>query len=137
MSVIPSPVERVALVFGASGITGWAILREASHPTNTSFRRIVGLSNRPIDPSQLLLLDSTRITLASGVDLNAGVDQVTAGLSGIDGIEHVTDVFFAGRYRTSRHCSITRGLQQALTLFFFFQPTSSPREHQTLRDMRS
>jgi len=98
MSVALNPLERVALVFGASGITGWAIMREASHLTNNSFRRIIGLSNRPTDPSQLLLPDSNKITFASGVDLSAGVDQVTAALSGIDNIENVTDVFFAGRY---------------------------------------
>jgi len=130
MSAVLNPLERVALVFGASGITGWAILREVSHPTNTSFRRVIGLSNRPTDPSQLLLPDSDKITLASGVDLSAGVDQVTAGLSRIDNIEHVTDVFFAGGYLQTLFGSHRN------TSLDLVQPTSSLREHQTWRDMR-
>ncbi|KAK3374768.1 hypothetical protein B0H63DRAFT_256100 [Podospora didyma] len=96
MSTTPSFTGRAALVFGASGITGWAVLREAlRYPTTQSFSRIIGLSNRPLDRSQLLLPDDPRLCLASGVDLNAGPDQVVAELSRIDGIQDVTDVFFA------------------------------------------
>ncbi|KAK0727776.1 hypothetical protein B0T26DRAFT_738348 [Lasiosphaeria miniovina] len=75
--------DRTALVFGASGITGWAVLHESLHyPTTDSFFRLV-------------LPDDDRLILASGVDLGAGVDAAAAGLSGIEGIKGVTDVFFA------------------------------------------
>jgi hypothetical protein len=93
----PKPEGRTALVFGASGITGWAIVREALlYPTPTAFRRVIGLSNQPIDRSQLLLPEDDRINLISGVDLTASLDTVADSLSGIEGIKDVTDVYFAG-----------------------------------------
>ncbi len=98
MSPAPSQDTRTALVFGASGITGWAVLRETlRYPTGTAFRHIIGLFNRPVNRAQLYLQDDERLTLASGIDLRASVDQVAESLSKIDGIGDVTDVYFAGR----------------------------------------
>ncbi|KAH6661843.1 hypothetical protein B0J14DRAFT_663125 [Halenospora varia] len=67
-----------ALVFGASGITGWAIAKEAlKYPTPTTFDQVIGFTNRP------------------GIDLSAGISQVQAGLEKIHGIEGVTHVYFS------------------------------------------
>ncbi|KAF2095426.1 hypothetical protein NA57DRAFT_79153 [Rhizodiscina lignyota] len=91
-----SRLDRTALIFGASGITGWAIVREAvQYPTPETFRRIIGLTNRPFDRNTSLLPDDNRIELVAGLDLSAGPEAVTAKLREVPGIEEVTDVFFA------------------------------------------
>ncbi|KAL6864635.1 hypothetical protein J3F83DRAFT_147094 [Trichoderma novae-zelandiae] len=96
MSFVSAIENRTALVFGASGITGWAILREAlKYPTATTFNHVIGLTNRPLDQTKSFLPDDSRLTLAHGVDLTASVDDVVAKLAGIDGIKDVTDVYFA------------------------------------------
>jgi nucleoside-diphosphate-sugar epimerase len=97
MSSAPAIANRTALVFGASGITGWAILREAlKYPTSSTVHRVIGLTNRPLDRSKSFLPEDNRLVIVSGVDLTAAVDDVVAKLAGIDGIKDVTDVYFAG-----------------------------------------
>ncbi len=95
------PLRRMTgalpLYCGASGITGWAILREAlSYPGETAFKRVIALFNRPVNRSELLLPEDDRITIASGINLTDSVQDVAAALSAIDNIDDVTDVFFAG-----------------------------------------
>lgn len=97
MSPTSTATNRTALVFGASGITGWAILREAlNYPTPSTFHKIIGLTNRPMNRSKSFLPEDDRLVTVPGVDLTAAVDDVAAKLAGIDGIEDVTDVYFAG-----------------------------------------
>ncbi|RFU74718.1 hypothetical protein TARUN_7530 [Trichoderma arundinaceum] len=96
MSPVSAITNRTALVFGASGITGWAILREAlEYPTTTAYNRIIGLTNRPLDRSTSFLPDDNRLTLVHGIDLTGSIDDVVAKLGDIDGIKDVTDVYFA------------------------------------------
>jgi hypothetical protein len=84
-----------ALVFGASGITGWAVAREAlQYPTSTTFDRIIGLTNRPLTISEAILPEDKRLELHGNVDLSAGVSAVEARLKQVDGIEGVTHVYF-------------------------------------------
>ncbi|GFP58591.1 hypothetical protein ACSS6W_005860 [Trichoderma asperelloides] len=92
----PTIANRTVLVFGASGITGWAILREAlKYPTPSTFSNVIGLTNRPLDRSKAFLPEDSRLAIVHGVDLTAAVDDVVAKLAGIDGIKDVTDVYFA------------------------------------------
>ncbi|KAM0511408.1 hypothetical protein ACHAPE_009923 [Trichoderma viride] len=96
MSPASTVANRTALVFGASGITGWAILREAlNYPTTSTFHKVIGLTNRPLDRSKSFLPEDDRLVIVPGVDLTTAVDDVAAKLASIDGIEDVTDVFFA------------------------------------------
>jgi hypothetical protein len=93
--------SRTALVFGASGITGWAIMREAvRYPTSETFSHIIGLTNQPQFSSSWssFLKEEERAVLVSGVDLTAGVGAVVEKLKGIENIGTVTDVFFSGVY---------------------------------------
>lgn len=86
-----------ALIFGASGITGWALARQALvYPTPAAFARVVALTNRPLDRAAALLPDDARLALHSGVDLTQDAESVKAALGGIEGIEHTTHVYFAG-----------------------------------------
>lgn len=86
-----------ALIFGASGISGWAILQECLiYPTKTTFSRVIGLTNRPLDAKDALMpSDDKRWELHSCFDLTKGVDTVAEKLKGIKDIEGITHVYFA------------------------------------------
>ena len=85
-----------ALVFGASGISGWAIVREAlCHP----FSRIVAISKNPIHPEQFTLLplaDVSRIHCYS-INLRRDPKTVYEQLQSIEDIDKVTHVYYAGK----------------------------------------
>jgi hypothetical protein len=86
-----------ALVFGASGITGWAVAKEAlKYPTPSTFDQVIGLTNRPLSKEEALLPADERLQLYSGIDLTAGSSQVEEKLKNIEGIEGVTHVYFSG-----------------------------------------
>jgi hypothetical protein len=94
----PSNPSYRALVFGASGITGWAIVQEAlKYPSPRTFDKVIGLTNRPLRKSEALLPEDGRLELYSGVNLSGGASKVEASLKKIDGIQGVTHVYFCGR----------------------------------------
>ncbi|KAH8805146.1 hypothetical protein F5884DRAFT_441544 [Xylogone sp. PMI_703] len=85
-----------ALVFGASGITGWAILQEAlRYPQPNTFDRVIGLTRRPLTKSEASLPDDERLVLHSGIDLTSEPNSLVERLKKIDGIDKVTHVYFA------------------------------------------
>lgn len=85
-----------ALIFGASGITGWSLMREClTYPTKDTFSRVIGLTNRPLNPKDAMLPDDSRWELHSGMDLTKDVEDVVRLLKGIEGIEKTTHVYFA------------------------------------------
>ena len=85
------------LVFGASGITGWAIAKETlSYPTDDTFDRVIALSNRPLKREDVLFPADDRLRLYSVIDLAARGEKVATSLALIDGIEGVTHVYFSG-----------------------------------------
>lgn len=97
--MISIPTHR-ALIFGASGITGWAVAKEAlNYPNSTSFDQVIGLTNRPLTKEAALLPEDERLQLHSGIDLTAGPSEVEQKLRKIDGIEGVTHVYFSGMAR--------------------------------------
>ncbi|GFP55947.1 short chain dehydrogenase sirQ [Trichoderma asperellum] len=88
--------ELQALVFGASGITGWAITNAAlSYPTPTTFKRVVGLTNRPLSVKEAALPQDPRLHLYPGLDLSQDSQTITEYLSKIDNIGETTHVYFA------------------------------------------
>jgi hypothetical protein len=90
-----------ALVFGASGITGWAILKEAlNYPSSDTFDRVIGLTKRPLTKAEASLPDDQRLVLYSGIDLADKPESIVEGLKKVEGIDDVTHVFFAGSNQT-------------------------------------
>ncbi|KAG0645390.1 Short chain dehydrogenase sirQ [Hyphodiscus hymeniophilus] len=85
-----------ALVFGASGITGWAITNSAlSYPTPTTFSRVVGLTSRSLSINEAALPSDPRLELHAGLDLGQDVQSIVKYLSSIERIEEITHVYFA------------------------------------------
>ncbi|ETS77226.1 hypothetical protein PFICI_11100 [Pestalotiopsis fici W106-1] len=85
-----------ALIFGASGISGWSLLNQTRvYPSATSFARITGTTNRPLSLEQAQLPRDDRVQLVHGVDLTKSVDQVVRSLKDkIADVHTVTHVFF-------------------------------------------
>ena len=85
-----------ALVFGASGISGWAIVKEAlNYPSKRTFASVTGLTNRPLSLPDASLPSDSRLQLASGVDLTASSDSIVDLLkSKVPHIQDITHVFF-------------------------------------------
>lgn len=90
--------NNVALVFGASGISGWAVTKNLlSYPSATAFSRVIALTHRPrtVEDSGLPL--DPRLELYSGVDLRANLDYVKQQLtSKIPNLDQVTHVYYLG-----------------------------------------
>jgi nucleoside-diphosphate-sugar epimerase len=90
-----------ALVFGASGISGWGLLKHClTDPTPDYWTRIIGLTNRPMTLEAAALPNDPRYQLVHGIDLLAGADAVIEKLKGVEGIEEVETVFFCGAYHS-------------------------------------
>lgn len=91
--------NNVALVFGASGISGWAMCNNLlSYPTRTTFSRVIGLSNRPIDrATSLFPEDEPRLEFYSGINLRGDLATVKAQLKEqVPDVQKVTHVYYLG-----------------------------------------
>jgi nucleoside-diphosphate-sugar epimerase len=87
-----------ALVFGASGITGWAIVNAIlnGYPSESAFTKVTALTNRPLPTDVAQWPKSSKLQVVSGLDLLAG-DQSTLEATvkeRVSGIETVSHVFF-------------------------------------------
>ena len=87
-----------ALVFGASGITGWAIVNAIlnGYPSESAFTKVTALTNRPLPVDIAQWPESGKLQVVSGLDLLAG-DQSTLEATlkeRVSGIETVSHVFF-------------------------------------------
>lgn len=84
-----------ALVFGATGIQGWAVVNQLLHdyPKPSSFSKITALTNRPIPKDQILWPSSSKLQTVSGIDL---LDSNLAEelRRNVPSIETVTHIFF-------------------------------------------
>jgi hypothetical protein len=91
-----------ALIFGASGISGWAITNQIlnGYPSKDAFSKVTALTNRPLSRQDALWPESDKLQLVSGIDLlnkegqKALEDEMK---SKIEDIDTVTQVFFFGR----------------------------------------
>ena len=87
-----------ALIFGASGISGWSLVNQArQYPSQTAFSRITGTTNRPADLKSWQIPRDDRIQIASGIDLTKSADEVVAALRAkVPDVETISHVFFMG-----------------------------------------
>ncbi|KAL0940235.1 sirq protein [Colletotrichum truncatum] len=66
--------KKTALVFGASGVSGWSFVNEVLHdyPQEGVWDGCIALTNRPLDHQKTLWPKDERLSLVSGVDLLKG-----------------------------------------------------------------
>lgn len=96
MGSIQSP--KHALVFGASGITGWAIVNAIlnGYPTPEVFSQVTALTNRPLSLEASQWPVSDKLQLVSGIDLLHG-DQTALENTlqqSVPNVDQVTHVYF-------------------------------------------
>jgi hypothetical protein len=88
-------IPLTALVFGASGVTGHAIIKTLlSYPTPTTFSRVIGLTNRPLSSAIARLPEDERLELYSEINLLER-EKSLLQLQHIPGIQQVTHVYYA------------------------------------------
>lgn len=101
-------MSKHCLVFGASGISGWALLNACvSYPTPTTFHRITGLCNRPLAQDAAYLPEDPRLNLISGIDLTQPVADIIQALDEkVESIETVNIVYFCGKTSVVRASAV-------------------------------
>lgn len=87
-----------ALVFGASGITGWGVVNAllSDYPSADAFERVTALTNRPLSVEDSQWPASKKLSAISGLDLLSG-DQASLDESmrqRVPNIESVTHLYF-------------------------------------------
>ncbi|KAI1079808.1 hypothetical protein F5B20DRAFT_153144 [Whalleya microplaca] len=96
--------SKTALVFGASGISGWAFVNEIinQYPSHGTWSRVHALTNRPISREAALWPDSAILNLVSGIDLLRSTQgELEAALKDkIPDIDKVTHVYYLA-YKSS------------------------------------
>ena len=87
-----------ALVYGASGVTGWAIVNQIlnGYPKSNTFTTVTALTNRPLSPQAAQWPKSDKLRVVSGLDLLKGSQEdLEEGMKQkISGVENVTHVYF-------------------------------------------
>ena len=92
------------LVFGASGISGLGVVQEAlQYPTPNTFSSIIGLTNRPLNKSDVQIPSDPRVTFYPGFDLTQGPDSIASKLKTIPNINRTTHVAFLAYVPPTSH----------------------------------
>lgn len=94
--------ENHALVFGATGLIGWAVVDQllSGYPDAGLFSKVTAVSNRPFDASDTLwpneTLERPKLQVVSGVDLQSHdlTSQMRQKVSGVDSVTHI--IYFGG-----------------------------------------
>ena len=98
-------MAKSALIFGASGVSGWAFVNEMLHdyPEKGIWGKVHALTNRPLKQEDTLWPVDERLNLVSGIDLLEGSqeDLQNTMKTKINGVEKVTHVYFLGNFLPS------------------------------------
>lgn len=85
-----------ALVFGASGVTGWSFVNEIlnDYPQKGTWDAVVAMTNRPLKLQDSLWPSDARLQIVSGIDLLKGSQDdlessIEEKVNDLGGITHV------------------------------------------------
>lgn len=90
-----------ALIFGASGVTGWSFVNEIlnDYPEKGIWDGVVAMTNRPLKQEDSLWPADSRLQIVSGVDLLRSQDDIERALKEkVKDIEKITHVYYLGKY---------------------------------------
>ncbi|KAJ4364073.1 hypothetical protein N0V83_009528 [Neocucurbitaria cava] len=89
-------MSKSALVFGASGVTGWSFINEilSDYPAKNTWKRAHALTNRPLSQEQSQWPNDPRLNIVSGIDLLANSQEslekeLKEKIPDIDEVTHV------------------------------------------------
>lgn len=95
-------MSKNALVFGASGITGWSVVNELLSTSDDAqcFDRVIALTVRRLDAEAALWPESSKLQVVDGVDLTRGSKNDLASIlrDKVPSIGSVTHLFFNSQY---------------------------------------
>jgi hypothetical protein len=87
-----------ALVYGASGISGWAIVNAIlnGYPDKETFTKVSALVNRPLTREMALWPEDPRLQIVSGIDLLKGSQEELEKTikEKVPDVDSVTQVYF-------------------------------------------
>jgi hypothetical protein len=93
-------MSKTALVFGASGVSGWSFVNEMlnDYPEKGVWAKVHALTNRPLTQEASTWPANSRLNIVSGIDLLAGTQEELEDTirSKVTGIEKVTHVYYLG-----------------------------------------
>ena len=111
-------MSKSALVFGASGVTGWSFINEILHdyPKTNVWNRVHALTNRPLSQEQSLWPTDDRLNIISGIDLLQGSqDELESTIKeNIPDISEVTHVYYLA-YKANT--DVEKELEEAVAMF--------------------
>lgn len=91
---------KTALIFGASGVTGWSFVNEVlnDYPRKGVWDGVYAMTNRPLSQEASQWPNDPRLLIVSGIDLLQGsqVELEDALRGKVKGIEKVTHVYYLG-----------------------------------------
>ena len=106
---------KQAVVFGASGVSGWSFVNEILHdyPRHGVWQTVHALTNRPITQQESFWPKDDRLHIVCGVDLLKGSQEdVEKELkSKISDIESITHVYYLGNVLERILDSLSNGRQ--------------------------
>lgn len=118
---------KSALVFGATGVSGWALVNEILHdyPDKGIWNRVHALCNRPLDLSRSFWPDDKRLNIVPGVDLLQGNQaELEAKIaSRIPEVENITHVYYLGELVATSSCcrdfraKLSKPIRQTLRIY--------------------
>ncbi|EON67357.1 hypothetical protein W97_06610 [Coniosporium apollinis CBS 100218] len=110
--------RKSALIFGASGVSGWSFVNEILHdyPKEGTWDKVHALTNRPLKKEDSHWPDDTRLNIVSGIDLLKGSQEELEDeiRSKADGVEKVTHVYYLA-YKANT--DIQKELTDAVNMF--------------------
>jgi hypothetical protein len=111
-------MSKSALVFGASGVTGWSFINEllSDYPKPNIWKKVHALTNRPLSQSQSQWPDDPRLNIVSGIDLLQGSqEELEKDIRyKVQGIEDVTHVYYLA-YKAGT--DMQKELEEAVAMF--------------------
>lgn len=91
---------KVALVFGASGVTGWSVVNEilTDYPKLGIWDEVHALTNRPLSQKDSHWPNDPRLNIVSGIDLLEGSQEDLENelKKKVKEIEKVTHLYYLG-----------------------------------------
>ena len=106
-----------ALIYGASGISGWAIVNAILNgfPSKDAFSKVTAMVNRPLTREMALWPDDPRLQIVSGVDLVKGSQEELEKQikQKVKDVETVSQVYFYCKHSEIRVevCTDTSSVQ--------------------------
>lgn len=109
---------KSALIFGASGVTGWAFVNEIlnDYPKKGTWTKVHALTNRPLSLEDSKWPKDSRLNIVSGIDLLKGSQEELEKTmkEKIEGVEEVTHVYYLA-YKANK--DLQQELEDAVDMF--------------------